>query len=147
MPGCKAREVMRNAAYFSYAAMTNGKRNAADGRFGAARQNKKTGADYKPGSVPSPKGPGNDHSSGTPVARCLVQPTRKRKSGQLFERQWTFMLPYLALLRMGFTKLSRSPGILVSSYLTFSPLPEPACTGTRRFVFCGTFLRVTPSRR
>jgi len=31
---------------------------------------------------------------------------------------------YLVLLRMGFTKLSRSPGKLVSSYLTFSPLPR-----------------------
>ena len=32
-------------------------------------------------------------------------------------------LSYSVLLRMGFTKLSRSPGKLVSSYLTFSPLP------------------------
>ena len=30
---------------------------------------------------------------------------------------------YLVLLRVGFTKLPRSLGILVSSYLTFSPLP------------------------
>ncbi len=30
---------------------------------------------------------------------------------------------YLVLHRMGFTKLSRSPGKLVSSYLAFSPLP------------------------
>ena len=33
------------------------------------------------------------------------------------------MFSYLVLLRMGFTKLPRSPGELVSSYLTFSPLP------------------------
>jgi len=32
-------------------------------------------------------------------------------------------LSYSVLLRMGFTKLSRSPGKLVSSYLAFSPLP------------------------
>jgi len=33
---CKTREVMRNEAYFSYAAMTNDKRNAADARLGTA---------------------------------------------------------------------------------------------------------------
>ena len=37
------------------------------------------------------------------------------------------MFSYLVLLRVGFTKLSRSPGKLVSSYLAFSPLP--ACAG------------------
>ncbi len=31
--------------------------------------------------------------------------------------------PYLVLHRMGFTKLPTSPSALVSSYLTFSPLP------------------------
>jgi len=30
---------------------------------------------------------------------------------------------YLVLLRMGFTKLPQSLRVLVSSYLTFSPLP------------------------
>ncbi len=75
---------------------------------------------------------------------------------------------YLVLLRMGFTKLSRSPGKLVSSYLTFSPLPTAAITADfriqnkpklgdskpesqltagGRYLFCGTFLRVAPSRR
>jgi len=33
--------------------------------------------------------------------------------------------PYLVLLPMGFTEPSRSPGLLVSSYLTVSPLPQP----------------------
>ena len=33
---------------------------------------------------------------------------------------------YLVLLRVGFTKLFRSLGILVSSYLAFSPLPVEA---------------------
>src|SRR5947207_9368142 len=47
------------------------------------------------------------------------------------------LLPYLALLRVGFTKPSRSPSPLVSSYLTVSPLP--ARQAGRRFVFCGTF--------
>ena len=40
-------------------------------------------------------------------------------------------LPYLALLLAGFTKLLQSPGALVRSYRTFSPLPGPA--GTLRF--------------
>ena len=34
-------------------------------------------------------------------------------------------LPYLALLLAGFTKLPRSPGALVGSYPTVSPLPGP----------------------
>jgi len=37
------------------------------------------------------------------------------------------MLPYLALLRVGFTKPTRSPEPLVSSYLTVSPLPDTGC--------------------
>ncbi|BBH66750.1 hypothetical protein ACTI_34350 [Actinoplanes sp. OR16] len=31
----------------------------------------------------------------------------------------------MALLRVGFTEPPRSPGVLVSSYLTVSPLPAP----------------------
>jgi len=71
---------------------------------------------------------------------------------------------YLALLQVGFTKLPQSLGVLVSSYLTFSPLPcgiigwsprfqmenhfscdLPSGNGyprfsTGRYTFCGTFL-------
>ena len=47
--------------------------------------------------------------------------------------------PYLVLLPVGFAKLSRSPGILVSSYLAISPLP----CGMRRAV---CFLWHFPSR-
>ncbi len=36
MPGCKARDIMRNEAYELYAAITSDKRNATDGRFLAA---------------------------------------------------------------------------------------------------------------
>lgn len=36
MVSCKAREVLRNEAYFPYAAMTIDERNAADDCFGAA---------------------------------------------------------------------------------------------------------------
>ncbi len=54
----------------------------------------------------------------------------------------------LALLRVGFTEPSRSPGTLVVSYTTVSPLPRPrrSC-GAGRSVFCGTVPRVTPGCR
>ena len=48
------------------------------------------------------------------------------------------MSPYLALLLVGFTEPRGSPLLLVSSYLTVSPLPLQASL-ERRFVFCGTF--------
>jgi hypothetical protein len=49
----------------------------------------------------------------------------------------------LALLRVGFTEPRRSPGALVGSYPTVSPLPGRAW----RSVFCGTVPRVTPGCR
>ena len=57
------------------------------------------------------------------------------------------VMPCLALLRVGFTELPQSPGELVVSYTTVSPLPAPALRPCRRSTFCGTFLRVTPSGR
>jgi len=36
MHRCKARDIVRNEAYFLYAAVTNNERNAADGRFSTA---------------------------------------------------------------------------------------------------------------
>jgi len=54
-------------------------------------------------------------------------------------RRW----PFLALLRVGFTEPPRSPGVLVSSYLTVSPLPALR----RRSFLCGTFPRVAPGCR
>ena len=54
----------------------------------------------------------------------------------------------LALLRVGFTEPSRSPGTLVVSYTTVSPLPRPRGShGAGRSVFCGTVPRVTPGGR
>jgi len=75
--------------------------------------------DHKPSSVPPHGHPwgGDDHSSGTAVACCLKRHYPRTSSGLLL------LFSYLVLLRMGFTKLSRSPGKLVSSYLAFSPLP------------------------
>ena len=51
------------------------------------------------------------------VARHLLQPTRELQAGH------PRTLPYLVLHRVGFTKLLRSPGELVRSYRTISPLP------------------------
>ncbi len=63
------------------------------------------------------------HLSGTPVAGRLEQPTRESW------RDGPPLLPYLALLRVGFTELPASPPALVSSYLTVSPLPAPPRRG------------------
>ena len=48
----------------------------------------------------------------------------------------------LILLRVGFAEPPQSPGVLVVSYTTVSPLPPK-----RRSVLCGTFPRVTPGGR
>ncbi len=55
------------------------------------------------------------------------------------------MLPYLVLLRVGFTVPPRVATGAVRSYRTFSPLP-PARRRARRSVFCGTFRGLTPPR-
>ena len=52
---------------------------------------------------------------------------------------------YSALHRVGFTEPTRSPGPLVRSYRTVSPLPRPR--GPRRSVFCGTVRGVAPPGR
>ncbi len=101
------------------------------GKKGGYYQGTNHRAGHKPGSVP--ENSGDDHSSRTAVTCNLQQPTRELRTG----RPQT--LPYLALLRVGFTKLPVSPLELVSSYLTVSPLPDLL----RRFIFCGTFLKVT----
>jgi|GEM_PF-2878487 len=54
--------------------------------------------------------------------------------------------PYLVLHRTGFTKLSRSPGKLVRSYRTVSPLPR-CLAASRRSTLCCTFLHVTVTPR
>jgi hypothetical protein len=72
----------------------------------------------------------DDHFSGTPVARRLERPTRKSVTGRASpcgpgppESEPQPLLPYLVLLQVGFTEPGRSPDLLVSSYLTVSPLP------------------------
>jgi hypothetical protein len=70
--------------------------------------------------------PGSRNGSGQSASRPPVPKARA-----------TFLLPYLVLLPVGFTEPGRSPGLLVSSYLTVSPLPRGP-SPPRRFVFCGT---------
>ena len=112
----------------------------------------------------------DDHFSGTPVSRRLKRPTRESVTdranpcpaqerlvesagaGPSVRPLAPGLLPYLVLLPMGFTEPDRSPGLLVSSYLTVSPLPrQPSRSmAAGRFVFCGTFpirLHVGGSRR
>ena len=55
-------------------------------------------------------------------------------------------LPYLALLRVGFTVPRRVATRAVRSYRTFSPLPAPR-TALGRSVLCGTFRGLAPPRR
>ena len=103
-------------------------------------------ATRKPNSVPGPgyPEPDNDHSSkdadcSTPLAT--------------YPGAWTGSpqtLPYLVLHRVGFAKLPRSPGELVRSYRTVSPLPDDIPANrevTGRYTFCCTFLRVATTSR
>jgi hypothetical protein len=71
------------------------------------------------------------HLSRTLIAQGLKRPHPSRLRPDLLYRnkfEWAFLTPfqrsgiYLILLRMGFTQLPQSLRILVSSYLTFSPL-------------------------
>ena len=70
----------------------------------------------------------DDHLSGITIACYLTQLTRKVVLGRDTRRATTLResrIPFcLALLQVGFTKPTRSPWPLVSSYLTFSPLPR-----------------------
>ena len=71
-------------------------------------------AGRKPGSVV------DNHSSGTAVTDCLKQPTRESVRNR---RRAEALLPYLVLLRAGFTVPRAVASRAVRSYRTFSPLP------------------------
>ena len=90
----------------------------------------------KPDSVPPRKRSGGDHPSGHTVAGYLERPTRRLGRAALERlRSRTFRCGLLALLRVGFTKPPRSPGMLVRSYRTVSPLP-PVPTNRGRVAVC-----------
>jgi hypothetical protein len=79
-----------------------------------------------PDSVAGDTSPAGGHPSRPTVAGRLQRPTRRHRAGRprtparTAASRWR---PFLALLRVGFTKPSRSPGTLVGSYPTVSPLP------------------------
>ncbi|SRR5579883_3582023 len=75
----------------------------------------------KPGSVEG------NHSSGIRVAANLKRPTRKRAriGAARYALAALRLLPYLALLQVGFAVPSRVATDAVRSYRTVSPLPFP----------------------
>ena len=82
--------------------------------------------------------PGSRNGSGRSARDCL----HKGQHSNLFPSSiQSALLLYLILLPVGFAEPSRSPGLLVSSYLAVSPLPqlERLALPPRRFIFCGTF--------
>jgi len=54
--------------------------------------------------------------------------------------------PYLVLLRVGFTLPPMLPPARCALTAPFHPY-RPATSGLRRYIFCGTFRRLTPPRR
>jgi hypothetical protein len=96
----------------------------------------------------------SSHLSGRPVAEPLVRPTRRLGRAAL-QRPFPAPAParaagrnprsFLVLLQAGFTQPPRSPGTLVVSYTTVSPLPAPQPKlGPLAVCLCGTVPRVTP---
>ena len=84
--------------------------------------------------------PDNDHSSmdgGCPPPLATYPEARTGRPQ---------MLPYLVLHRVGFTQLPRSPGELVSSYLTVSPLPGRQPSNSKAACQAVCFLLHLPSR-
>ncbi len=91
---------------------------------------------------PGAKAPVDDHSSGTPVTKRLVQPTRMTVRKQT---RGAKPLPSLFGFAPGGVYHARPvTSAAVRSYRTLSPLPLPK---QRRFPFCGTFPGVTPAGR
>ncbi len=98
------------------------------------------GAARKPNSVPGPgyPWPSSGHSSGGTGCPDPYATYPGTRAGH------PLVFPYLVLHRVGFAELPRSPGELVRSYRTVSPLPRPRA---RRCPFCCTFLRVAATPR
>jgi hypothetical protein len=84
----------------------------------------------KPGSVVG------NHSSGQYVTIRLKQPTREQRGPRI-------MFPYLVLLRVGFTLPQQLPVARCALTAPFHPYHADAW----RYIFCGTFRRLSPPRR
>src|SRR5438093_2431804 len=94
---------------------------------------------YKPNSVGLLRG---DHLSGAHVAARLIA----TDPGVMAERD-TLLPLYAVLLQVGFTEPAPSPGPLVRSYRTVSPLPAaPRLIRSARWrsALCCTFRGLTP---
>ena len=99
----------------------------------------------KPGSVPLP---------GRERARPLIWECRCRHPRASYPAagRATSSAALLGLAPDGVCRAGAVTSAAVGSYIkaeapTFSPLPVPGEPGHRRYVFCGTFLRVTPTGR
>ena len=92
----------------------------------------------KPGSV------GDSHSSWTCVATRLERPTRGH--ARATRRSLSCMPSYLVLLRVGFALPLMLPSARCALTAPFHPY-LPLQPRVRRYVFCGTFRRLTPPRR
>jgi len=84
---------------------------------------------------------GDDHSSRPGIAGGLKRPTRRLRTGR------PQAPPYLALLRAGFCLPSASRRTRCALTAPFHPYPPLRCRVGGRYVFCATFLRVTPTGR
>ncbi len=97
----------------------------------------------KPGSVV------DNHSSGTNVAVCLKQPTQIARESRVMVLQPSNR--YLALLRVGFTLPRLLPNARCALTTPFHPylkqLKPLRALMCRRYIFCGTFRRLSPPRR
>ena len=95
----------------------------------------------KPGSVK------NSHSSGMHVTMHLKQPTREQHADHMSASRTKPLLPYLVLLRVGFTLPSCVTTDAVRSYRTISPLPPTHKAWGWRYTFCCTGRGLSPPRR
>ena len=91
----------------------------------------------KPGSVK------DSHSSGMCVTAHLKQPTQEQWGRHLALSE-TGMFLYLVLLRVGFTLPSLLPETRCALTAPFHPYQWPSHW---RYIFCGTFRRLSPPRR
>jgi len=81
----------------------------------------------------------DSHSSGRIVTNTLMRPTRFRREPRLEPESSGTLFGLASGGVYPATSVTRSA---VRSYRTFSPLPR-----TRRYIFCGTFRRLSPPRR
>ncbi len=105
-----------------------------------------TNRTYKPSSVPTAEAVGGNHLSGTTVTCRLMRPYPREERAILASAGQT-PPPIRSCSGWGLpSRLIAQP--LVRSYRTFSALPWTSLTAaSRRFLFCGTFLKVTLTGR